>query len=578
MKSILSVLALFSLCAAASLSAARAVYVIPAENRVRMLDEQIPTSDFLWSARENVIKLAGAGGERLRFQVVAAVERDTLRQVCFKWGELKSGESVLPASALKPFLAALVRVYAPSGKEGSTGWFQDPLAPLAEPLDIFPDRWKSRKDQTFWLELDIPRGQKPGVYAGALDLVCSDSVLSHLPLRLTVYPFDLPSSGHLFALFNCSKGWLGRYYTERRLQGRSLDDVLAQYFDFMLDRGIQPWFNPLLQPKTTDKEDGLSLEWPNPELEKHFLNHPSYLRVTFPARPRGLDDDGEEGGENGLSPAAARKVQDWVGGIYEHYKANGWLDKLTFFGPIDEPNSRAAYEELIRWGKLVHAAAPGAGYQVTEQPLPQETDWPPLSSVATDWVVHGSNLESNRDEITRLIGQGQHASWYISCDQLYPMANYFIDMSASDSRAVAWITRRYGMQGILYWAVNYWTEVVSPWRDPVTWKRSECNSPLAGEGSLLYPGEEIKSYCGQPDVAGPVSSVRFEMLHKGMQDVEYLFLLDSLGRKADSDRLCRDMVISAGVFSREPERYEQVKAEAARLIAEALKKGKGKSR
>ncbi len=571
MRSTIPAVLLFSLIISSSLSASRAVYVIPAEQKVRMLDEKIPTSDFLWSPKENVVKLAGAGGERLRFQVSVAVEQDTLRQVRLEWTALGSGAGSIPSTSIKAYLAALVKVYAASGKSGEAGWYQDPLAPLTDPLDIFPDRWQTRKNQTFWIELDIPRGQKAGQYSGKLSLICSTGELAALPLRLTVYPFDLPEAGHLFGLFNCSKGWMARYYNERNLQGRTLDQVLVQYFDFMLERGIQPWFNPLLQPEVKETENGLTLEWPNAEWEKHFLSHPAYRRVTFPAAPRGLDD---EHVDERLDPAAERKVRDWVSGIYSHYKANGWLDKLTFFGPVDEPNTREAYEELIRWGKIVREAAPGAGYQVTEQPIPQEPDWPSLASVASDWVVHGTALERNRAEIERLIAQGQYACWYISCDQVYPMANYFIDMTAADSRIVAWITRRYGMQGILYWAVNFWPEVVSPWRDPVTWKRSECNAPLAGEGSLLYPGEEIKAYCGQQNVKGPVSSVRFEMLHKGMQDVEYLYLLESLGLKQDAGRLCMEMVISADVFSREPERFEQVKAEAARLIENALKKGK----
>ena len=146
------------------------------------------------------------------------------------------------------------------------------------------------------------------------------------------------------------------------------------------------------------------------------------------------------------------------------------------------------------------------------------------------------------------------------------MANSFIHAHGAEPRAVAWITYSYGLQGILYWAVNFWPEVRSPWRDPVTWKRSECNAPLAGEGSLLYPGEEIRAYCRLNDVSGPVSSIRFEQLRKGLQDVEYLYLLESKGHKEEARKLCGELVSSAELFSRDPARYEEIKEEAAKMI------------
>ncbi|HLA38738.1 MAG TPA: DUF4091 domain-containing protein, partial [Candidatus Glassbacteria bacterium] len=344
---------------------------------------------------------------------------------------------------------------------------------------------------------------------------------------------------------------------------RSLDDVLACYFDFMLERGIQPWLNPLIQPEYEETADGLKLSWPLPEQEKHYLSHPAYRRVTFPAAPRELENRSEN---EKFTPAFYRKIRDWVGGIWEHYRQNGWQDKLTFFGPVDEPNSKEAYLELIEWGKLVKLVSPEVGFQVTEQPLPQEPSWPSLASVATDWVVHGTALESNRAELRRQIEAGHNACWYISCNQTWPMANYFIDEPGVDPRAVPWITYNYGLEGILYWAINFWTEVKSPWSDPVTWKSSECNAPLAGEGSLVYPGEEIESYCGQTNVQGPVSSLRLELLRKGMEDVEYIYLLAENGQKDEAMRLCMELVISADTFSRDLARYEKVKAEAARLL------------
>jgi len=552
-----------------TVQAGSAVWVVPAEVKVRKLDPVAPRSSYVWSPSERVIRLAGAGREHAFFQVVVSCERDTLRDVELEWGPLDSPSGRIGADRIKAYLAALVKVYAKSGRAGRTGWYPDPLPPLSGPVDIYPDRHESRKNQPFWVEIAIPARQAPGKYSGRIAVKSAGRKLAEFPVELTVRGFTLPKSFHQFALFHCSRKRLEEYYTAEMLGGRTVDEVLAQYFDFMLERGIQPWINPFLQPECEDKGDHLKITWPDKKWERHFLSHPAYKRVTFSAAPDFMERLPRK---KRFTPEFNAKIKEWVGAIYKHYKKNGWEDKLSFFGPLDEPNTLADYRELIKWGKLVRSVEPGISFQVTEQPIPQDPAWPPLTIVANDWVVHGSYLESNRDTLVRRMAAGDHACWYISCDQRYPMPNYFIDRTGVDPRAVPWITYRYHLQGILYWAVSFWREVKSPWIDPVTWKRSECNAPLAGEGSLLYPGEEIESRCGLKNVMGPISSIRFELLRKGLEDVEYLYRLVELGKESEAERLAMELVISVYTFSRDPGRYEKVKAEAARLIVAAAKK------
>ncbi|HUU27556.1 MAG TPA: glycoside hydrolase domain-containing protein [archaeon] len=566
MRRICISISLVFLLSAGSILGETTIWVAPAEMKVRKLEEEINVPSHIWSPAEGVIKLAGAGREHVFFQIVASCVKDTLRQVNLTWSGLKSNGASIPADNIKAYLAVLVKVYAASDQGCQPGWYPDPLAPLSSSVDIYPERWENRKNQSFWIDIVIPPGQPGGKYTGEIAVTAKWEKVATFPIELTVRDFSLPESFHLSAQFNCSKNWLSNYYEKEILGERTLDDVLVQYFDFMLERGIQPWINPLLQPEVKDKDGRLELSWPDKKWENHFLSHPAYKRVTFSAEPptmRRLPD------EEKFTDQFNQKIKDWVGGIYRHYQENGWEKKLTFFGPVDEPNSREAYEEVIKWGKLVRSVDPGVSFQVTEQPIPSDPDWPSLTQVANDWVVHGTALESNREELIRRLALGDHACWYISCDQLYPMANYFIDQTGSDPRAVAWITWRYKLGGILYWAVNFWPEVRSPWRDPITWKRSSCNAPLAGEGSLLYPGEEIRSYCGLKNVEGPVSSVRFELLRKGMEDVEYLYKLAEMGLASEAERLGMELVISADTFSRDPARLEKIKAEAARLIEQA---------
>jgi hypothetical protein len=125
------------------------------------------------------------------------------------------------------------------------------------------------------------------------------------------------------------------------------------------------------------------------------------------------------------------------------------------------------------------------------------------------------------------------------------------------------------MDGILYWATNFWSETPNPWLDAVTFISGfGCSNGyvLNGEGSLLYPGDYTKTYTGQPNVNGPVSSIRFELLREGIEDYDYLWMLKDLGDKEFAETQVHNMVIDVSTFSRNLEElYLTRKAMARRL-------------
>jgi hypothetical protein len=208
---------------------------------------------------------------------------------------------------------------------------------------------------------------------------------------------------------------------------------------------------------------------------------------------------------------------------------------------------------------------------VTEQPLPQNPEWGSFAGYANYWVVHGSYLAN--DEHVQAINErreaGEKIIWYISCDQRYPQPNYFIDREAADSRMISWITWRYRLDGILYWTSTWWREVKDPWIDPVVWKLSECNDPLSGEGSLIYPGNLVKRYTGQENVFGPVSSVRFELLREGQEELELMYMLKALGGGSIADEIVESICKGVRDFSRDPNTIDEARE---KIIQEILKR------
>ena len=89
---------------------------------------------------------------------------------------------------------------------------------------------------------------------------------------------------------------------------------------------------------------------------------------------------------------------------------------------------------------------------------------------------------------------------------------------------------------------------------------------LNGEGSFFYPGDFTKRYTSQPNVDGPVSSLRFELLREGIEDYEYINMLKDLGDSKFADSVVSNMVIDVSTFSRNIEDlYAARKAMAQRL-------------
>jgi hypothetical protein len=231
--------------------------------------------------------------------------------------------------------------------------------------------------------------------------------------------------------------------------------------------------------------------------------------------------------------------------------------------PVDEPQSAAEYAEVRKWGEIVHGVDPDVPLAVTEQPLTEDESWGSIVGYCNDWIVHGSFLDSNREAIAERQAAGETVTWYISCDQTYPQANYYIDREAADPRMIGWITWRYRLGGILYWATTLWREVRNPWADAISWKRSHCNAPAAGEGMLLYPGNLVEEYTGQPDVYGPVASLRLALLREGLEELELLQLLADAGQRELADELAASLCQGVGNFTRDP---VQIDAARDRLL------------
>ena len=145
--------------------------------------------DRVWNAQSRTVSINGVRGERVPFHVVLTVENEDCREVTFRATDLRDGDNVLELDKVKFFYEHLAKVYAPSGRHGKRGFWPDALVPLTRPIrvDANPPRYGLRKrNQPIWVELTVPRDQKPGIYKGTITVASAGKPLGTLNVELTV--------------------------------------------------------------------------------------------------------------------------------------------------------------------------------------------------------------------------------------------------------------------------------------------------------------------------------------------------------------------------------------------------------
>ena len=547
------------------------VWAAPAEQKVRP-EDRIETNNLVWSQKDKKIVIAGAGNEHVPFQVVITNPVPPGRRPKAPGGFFITTSDFVSTQGRKIskekinfYLQHYIMLYAKSGPVGETGLWPDALAPIKEPFNM-ATQYSVVKNRPIWVDVEIPASTPAGIYSGKIVVTKDKDVIETLTVDLQVYNFSLPEKRNLITYMNVSKGSLASFYN-LPASSPEIDKLTQKYYDFLYAHRMEPWFNDQLQPKITVSGSKIDVAFDNSRYDYYLkklnsrrvlLNaYPSQIRRQITAKPFSKEFD--------------QQMKSYLSQVYAYFEKNGWKDRLVFNSPVDEPNTKEDYEETRYWADLVHEAAPGVAFLATESPVTDNPDWGTLQGKVNNFSIHGNAL--NKPEVKQAIIdeqlKGGEMTWYISCDQVYPQPNYFIDPPALDLVMVPWITARYNMAGILYWAMNFWSQTPDPWLDAVTFISGFLCSDggvLNGEGSLMYPGDHTKRYTGQPDVDGPVSSMRMELLRDGIEDYEYLHMLKELGDGQYADSLIHNMVIDVKAFSRnKSDLYSTRKAMAQRL-------------
>ncbi|MBL7697403.1 MAG: DUF4091 domain-containing protein [Chitinophagaceae bacterium] len=549
------------------------VWAVPAEQKVRP-DDKVEAENIIWSRKSNTVTVAGAGNEHVPFQVVITSPVPPGRRPKPADGFfleatdlVSSNGKTIPRSQVNLYLQHYIMLYAKSGPVGAPGVWPDAIVPLKEPFSMAA-QYSVVKNRPIWIDVTVPTNTPAGKYNGAITVTQHGKNVGTVKLQLQVYGFSIPEKTSLVSYMNISKGWMSRFY-HKESSSEEMDKLTQVYYDFLYSRRMEPWFNYQLTPEVSVNGDNVTVKFDDVRYD-YYMNKLKSNRVLLETFPNELERSVKD---KQFSKPFIAKAKSYITQVKTYFEKNGWKDKLVFNSPIDEPNTKEEYEETREWARIVHEAAPGVPFLSTESPVSDNPEWGKLTGFVNNFSIHGNAL--NEQEVKKAIreeqSKGGEMTWYISCDQIYPQPNYFIDAPAMDPVMVPWITEQYKMTGFLYWAANFWTETPNPWLDAVTFISGYLCSDgyvLNGEGSLLYPGDYVKRYTGQPDVNGPVSSLRFELLREGIEDYDYLQMLKKAGKKEFADSIVNKMVIDVSTFSRNPQDLYA----ARRAMAQELEK------
>ena len=498
------------------------------------------------------VEIAAARNEFESFQIVLySAGRGDIRDVDVEVSALADDlDNRIDERYVTAYLVDYIDVGTPSSRQGATGEWPDPLVPrtdhyFGERRNAFPFSVSPGRNQSLWIEVYVPTETPPGLYEGVVTITVGGNEDAAVPVQLQVWPFTLPSTATLPTSF----GFAGS--TALRQHDGDLTEISELYGRAALLHRISLHGGTWRPPEVVRAGGGFSLDWDAYDEEMGAFLNGTVLGDGDPlpgAEVTSVDMRAPDSlGNNDERNAYWRA---WA----EHFRENGWFDRL-FFYLWDEPQTEDDYARVLELGREIRRADPEIRLLLTEDFVA------PLAEVVDIWVPLINCVEAKPDHEPWCDGPARPLEtagssafwWYQSCashgcnivgDNYFDgWPSYVIDAPAVGNRVMQWLAWRYRIEGELYYnTVEGYGLGVDPWRDVHLFGGN-------GEGTLFYPGTPDR-IGGRHEI--PIESIRLKLIRDGLEDYEYLVLLE----EAAGDREFAEgqaETVAAALFSWSPD-------------------------
>lgn len=208
------------------------------------------------------------------------------------------------------------------------------------------------------------------------------------------------------------------------------------------------------------------------------------------------------------TPEAEAWAEAFYGGLYEHFKAKGWLSMLIM-RLQDEPHSKDdwlwAREKCCRYMPNVPCGEPIDTHAVGRE----------LADACDQYIPRLEVYDEGADFYTQRQKKGDTVWCYSCCLPEEPWwLNKFIDLPHRYSRLIKWACFSQGITGFLHWGFNYWGAGLYGLNPEARFK---------GDGFIVYPDAENNSLS---------LSARAIATVDGIQDYELLRMLSAYDPRA----------------------------------------------
>lgn len=517
-------------------------------------------------------KISAARHENEPFQIVLRADKSQLTSVTVTASDLTSpGGGRITASNISIYLQHYV--YLPAHSKD----YPDALPPYRGAFNM-----TQGQTQPLWINVYVPKNTAPGDYTGTITISTSNAGNATVPVQLHVYNFTLPDDPKCTTAFALRDSEI---YAQHKVAPNSSEAValFKKYFEFVLSRNVSPFGLPY----------GVNIF--NDEGAK-YLTDPRLTSITMPYS----SDRNQMSSIISRFDSLGALKKGFIYGYDEPYlmdHINRVRDIANYVHSINR-NARVAvvfsddvvatseprwtsgtnysagqivyhYEHrILYWKNYLYKCKVAHRADSTNEPT-SGPNWSQywervsiprlLTGYADVWCCGVAFWDIYGPELVERANAGEEVWSYITMMKDGVQSNYFVDYASIFTRIIPWQNYFYQSKGFLYWCLDYWSETPDPWKDIDTGQKSVPTGRLYGEGSLIYPGYQI-------GIDGPVSSIRLEVLRDGLDDYQYLWLLEQKLGRAGVMPYVNKLVSSWRAFSKDNTQLASVRDEIARRI------------
>ena len=433
---------------------------------------------------------------------------------------------------------------------------------------------KAGENQAFIIKATSKPGSAAGEYSATLTVVDKNgNEVKKATVFAYVWNFELPEATSCKTLM--SLGSFDVYYSYKDwggdLRNSEGKNLYTGYYDYLLENRVCAYDLPF------GNEDG---KFSDPGFVA-YLDNPRVVAFQPLGFSKQLNADNTANAYAFLS------------------QKQEWLDKAYFY-PVDEPLTVQRLDDINYYGQLLSQTFPG--YQLI---VPMHVNynvgsgdyfsyvseyvniWCPKTffyNTFAEWykdrsLTYGSSfmtelkLGSFRERMWKEQEGGDELWWYVTRRPCDPEITLIINDDAVNARTLFWQQKLYGVDGFLYYLVNDWTNGTTKWyvpsadeflygMDALHEVENSQGINVYGNGILLYSGV----YFAQTD---PVGSLRLECVRDGIEDYEYLTILEEKYGKDVVDAIINEWTTGVGEYSTDTEQFRELRAKLGALVEAA---------